>query len=192
VICGQRWKPITPVKSPRSSPARSPNLRQSYGSTDKALAETAARAASQHEVYQELMLTPTGKDLDTLAKSAGWDDDFGRLQQKLLGGGLPQILATANEELIAAEASRDKLLQCGTPTADPGCHVIQRYIAQVSRGRSKEVVFAEILSGFLLAADPKVVAPNPRLLALNLVMAEDWCIPMRDFGLHMRILDYFH
>jgi adenosine deaminase len=73
-----------------------------------------------------------------------------------------------------------------------GCHVIQRYIAQVSRGRSKEVVFAEILSGFLLAADPKVVAPNPRLLALNLVMAEDWCIPMRDFGLHMRILDYFH
>ena len=59
--------------------------------TDKALAETAARAASQHEVYQELMLTPTGKDLEKLAESAGWDDDFARLQQKLLDGGLPEF-----------------------------------------------------------------------------------------------------
>ena len=48
------------------------------------LAETASRAASQHEVYQELMLTPTGKDLETLAKSLGWNDDFSVMQQKLL------------------------------------------------------------------------------------------------------------
>ena len=115
------------------------------GTTDKALAETAARAASQHEVYQELMLTPTGKDLETLAQSIAWDDDFSRLQQKLLDGGLPRILATASQQLSAAEASRDKLLQCGTPTADPGCQVVQRYIAQVSRGKSKQIVFAEIL-----------------------------------------------
>jgi adenosine deaminase/adenosine deaminase CECR1 len=161
--------------------------------TDKALAETAARAASQHEIYQELMLTLTGKDLETLAESVAWDDDFARLQQKLLAGGLPQILATASQELTAAEASRDKLLQCGTPTADPGCQVVQRYIAQVSRGKSKEIVFAEILTGFLLAGgDPKLVAPNSHLLGLNLVMAEDWYVPMRDFELHMRILNYFH
>jgi hypothetical protein len=70
---------------------------------------------------------------------------------------------------------------------------VQRYIAQVSRGKSKEVVFAEILSGFMLAgADPKLVAPNPHLLSLNLVMAEDWYVPMRDFPLHMRMLNYFH
>ena len=163
------------------------------GTTDKALAETAARAASQHEVYQELMLTPTGKDLETLAESVGWDDDFGRLQQKLLDGGLPRILATASQQLNADEVSRDKLLHCGTPTADPGCQVVQRYIAQVSRGKSKEVVFAEILSGFLLAgADPKLVAPNPHVVGLNLVMAEDWYVPMRDFPLHMRMLNYFH
>ena len=105
------------------------------GTTDKALAETAARAASQHEIYQELMLTPTGKDLETLAESVGWDDDFGRLQQKLLAGGLPQILAAASQELNAAEVSRDKLLHCGVPAADPGCQVVQRYIAQVVTGQ---------------------------------------------------------
>ena len=59
------------------------------GATDKMLAETASRAASQHEVYQELMLTPTGKDLETLAKSLGWNDDFGVMQQKLLAERTP-------------------------------------------------------------------------------------------------------
>ena len=163
------------------------------GTTDKALAETAARAASQHEIYQELMLTPTGKDLETLAWSVGWDDDFGRQQQKLLDGGLAKILATASQELGSAEAARDKLLRCGVPAADPGCQIVQRYIAQVSRGKSKEVVFAQILTGFLLAgADPKLVAPNPHMVGLNLVMAEDWYVPMRDFELHMRMLNYFH
>jgi adenosine deaminase len=168
-------------------------VQATNGTTDKALAETAARAASQHEIYQELMLTPTGKDLETLAETVGWDEDFARLQQKLLAGGLPQILAAASQELNAAEASRDKLLQCGVPAADPGCQVVQRYIAQVSRGKSKEVVFAQILTGFLLAgADPKLVAPNPHVVGLNLVMAEDWYVPMRDFALHMRMLNYFH
>ena len=70
---------------------------------------------------------------------------------------------------------------------------MQRYIAQVSRGKSKQIVFAEILSGFMLAgADPKLAAPNPHVVALNLVMAEDWYVPMRDFPLHMRMLSYFH
>ncbi|MFI5115411.1 MAG: adenosine deaminase [Terriglobales bacterium] len=168
-------------------------VQATNGTTDKALAETAARAASQHEIYQELMLTPTGKDLETLAESVGWDEDFARLQQKLLAGGLPQILAAASQELNAAEVSRDKLLHCGVPAADPGCQVVQRCIAQVSRGKPKEVVFAQILTGFLLAgADPKLVAPNHHVVGLNLVMAEDWYVPMRDFALHMRMLNYFH
>jgi len=161
--------------------------------TDKALAETAARAASQHEVYQELMFTPAGRDLETLAKSVGWDDDFGRLQQKLVASGLVQILATASEQIEAAEISRDKILHCDTPQAHPGCQVEQRYIAQVSRGKSKEVVFAEILTGFLMAgADPKLVSPSLHMVGLNLVMPEDWHVPMRDFSLQMEMLDYLH
>ena len=164
-----------------------------YNTTDKALAETAARAASQHEVYQELMFTPAGKDADALATSVGWDDNFSRLQQKLIDAGLPQMLATASEQIKAAEISRKKLLHCGTPQADPGCQVEQRYLAQVSRGKSKEVVFAEMLTGFLMAgADPKLVPPTPHMVGLNLVMAEDWYVPMHDFSLHMRMLNYLH
>src|SRR5208337_4038946 len=131
------------------------------------------------------------KDLDALAKSVGWDDDFERLQKKLIAGGLPQILATARQEMEAAESARDKILNCGHPAADPGCQIQQRFIAQVSRGKSKEVVFAQALAGFLLAgADP--VAPAPHIVGINLVMAEDWYVPMSDFSLHMRMLGYLH
>ncbi len=93
----------------------------------------------------------------------------------------------------AAEASRDKTLNCDTSKADPGCQVKQRFLFQVARGKPKEVVFAQILSGFLMAgADPRLVPPDPNVVGLNLVMPEDWYVPIRDFSLHMRMLDYLH
>jgi adenosine deaminase len=163
------------------------------GTTDKMLAETAARAASQHEVYQELMHSPGGREVDALAKSVGWDEDFGRLEQKLVAGGLPKILATASAELRGDEAGRDNILHCGTPRADPGCQIDQRFLYQVARGKPKEYVFAEIVAGFLMSgADPSLVAPNPHMLGLDLVMPEDWYVPMTDFPVHMRMLGYLH
>ena len=133
------------------------------GTGGKMLAETATRAASQHEIYQELMYPPGSHAIDTLAKQVGWDDDFAKLEQKLLAAGLPKILADASAELRADESERDKVLQCGTPTADRGCQVEQRFLYQVGRGRPKELVFAEILSGFLLSGgDPSVVPADPQ------------------------------
>ena len=163
------------------------------GTVDKMLAESAAGAASQHEVYQELMFPPGSVAIDTVAKAVGWDDDFSRLEHNLMAAGLPKALAQASHELRTAEASRDKLLHCGTPQADPGCQVEQRYLFQVARGRAKELVFTEVLAGFLLSgADSSLVTPDPHMLGLNLVMPEDWYVPMRDFPLHMQMLAYLH
>ncbi len=163
------------------------------GTTSAMLAETAARAASQHEVYQELMHSPGGREVDALAKSVGWDEDFGQLEQKLIAAGLPKILTAASAELRADEAGRDKTLHCGTPQADPGCQIEQRFLYQVARGKAKEYVFAEILAGFLMSgADPSQVRPDPHMLGLNLVMPEDWYVPMTDFPVHMRMLAYLH
>jgi adenosine deaminase len=47
-------------------------------------------------------------------------------------------------------------------------------------------VFAQILLGF------ELVQADSRFVGLNLVMPEDWYIPMRDFKLHMKMLDYLH
>jgi adenosine deaminase len=48
------------------------------------------------------------------------------------------------------------------------------------------MVFAQILLGFELAE------ADPRFVGLNLVMPEDWYVPMHDFDLHMKMLDYLH
>jgi hypothetical protein len=78
------------------------------------------------------------------------------------------------------------VLKCGTPEANPGCDVRIRYLYQVLRGLPREMVFAQILLGFELAQ------ADPRFVGLNLVMPEDWYVPMHDFELHMKMLDYLH
>jgi hypothetical protein len=67
-----------------------------------------------------------------------------------------------------------------------GCGVTVRYVYDVLRGLPPEQVFAQMLLACELARI------DPRMVAVNLVMPEDAYIPMRDFHLHMRMLDYLH
>jgi adenosine deaminase len=41
-------------------------------------------------------------------------------------------------------------------------------------------------------ADPSIVTSDPHMVGLNLVMPEDWYIPMKDFELQMQMLAYLH
>jgi hypothetical protein len=150
------------------------------------IAEASARAAQDHLQYLELMHTAGGLRSAELGTKLGWDNDFARIRQKLLAGGLPEIIAATRKELDADEAKSQLLLKCGTPVADPGCAVTVRYLYQVLRGLPREQVFAQILMGFELAQT------DPRFVGFNLVMPEDWYVPMRDFELHMRMIDYLH
>ncbi|MBS1852066.1 MAG: adenosine deaminase [Acidobacteria bacterium] len=153
-----------------------------------ALAEAATRAANDHLQYLELMHTADGMAAPQLGSNAGWDanNDFAGLRQKMLAAGLPDIAAATRAKLDDDEARMRALLHCRTPQAAPGCSVQVRYLYQVLRGLPREQVFAQILLGFELAAQ------DPRFVGLNLVMPEDWYVPMQDFRLHMQMLDYLH
>lgn len=83
-------------------------------------------------------------------------------------------------------AKQRELLRCDTAQAAPGCTVAVRFLYQVLRGLPKEIVFTQMLVGFELASS------DARVVGLNLVMPEDALVPMRDFSLHMRMLDYLH
>jgi hypothetical protein len=155
------------------------------GQTGKMLAETAARAAAQGEIYQELMLTPASELVADLAKRTVWDDDLARLRQAMLDA-MKQVLDAARAEIERAEAIRDEELACGSSRADPGCEVVQRFVTQISRGSAREKVFAQMLAGFELASSV------PQFVGLNLVQPEDDVVPMRDFSLQMRMLQYLH
>ena len=151
-----------------------------------AIAEAAARAASDHLQYLELMHTADGGPAQRLGAKTGWDDDFARLRQKLLASGLPEVVASTRQQLDHDQAAMRTALRCGTAQADAGCGVTVRYLYQVLRGLPKEQVYAQILLGFELAQ------ADPRFVGLNLVMPEDWYVPMHDFELHMKMLDYLH
>jgi adenosine deaminase len=150
------------------------------------IAETAERAAADHLQYLELMHTADGNLAPELGARVGWDDDFSKLREKVLASGLKDIVAATRQQLDHDEAKMRQLLRCGSPQASAGCGVTIRYLYQALRGLPKEQVYAQILLGFELAQ------ADPRFVGLNLVMPEDWYVPMHDFDLHMKMLDYLH
>jgi hypothetical protein len=150
------------------------------------LAEVRSRAAGEHLGYLELMFNPDGGQAARLGASLEWNDDLGKLRDVLLSGGLQEIVATASRELDKIEQTEQQELHCGAPQPDPGCGVEARYLYQVARGLPRGQVFAQILAGFEMASK------DPRVVGLNLVMPEDWYVPVHDFNLHMRMLDYLH
>ncbi len=96
-------------------------------------------------------------------------------------------MATAASKKLAEDDARAQTeLKCGTSEAQPGCNLKVRYIYQVLRGLPHEAVFAQILLGFELAST------DPHFVGLNLVMPEDWYVPIHDFNVHMAMLDYLH
>jgi adenosine deaminase len=144
------------------------------------------RAGAEHVQYIEFMHTADGGAAPELGIKLRWDPDFAKMREELLAGGLKEI-ATATSKTLGEDDARARTeLHCGTPNAEPGCNVTVRYIYQVLRGLPHEAVFAQILLGFELASS------DPRFVGLNLVMPEDWYVPVHDFNEHMAMLDYLH
>ena len=159
--------------------------------TGDAFAEVAARAAADHLQYVELMNTADGGQAailgtKVLGTELGPDSDFAKLRDKLLAGGMNEVVASVRAQTDANEARQKEVLHCGTPQASAGCGVTIHYLYQVLRGLPREQVFAQILLGFELAK------ADPRFVGFNLVMPEDYYVPMHDFDLHMRIIEALH
>ena len=151
-----------------------------------ALAEVASRAAADHLQYVELMHTADGAGAAMLGAKIGWDDDFARLRDKLLAGGMADVVASVRSQLDADEARKKEVLHCGTAQAAAGCEVAIHYLYQVLRGLPREQVFAQILLGF------ELTKADARFVGFNLVMPEDYYVPMHDFDLHMKIIEALH
>jgi len=150
------------------------------------IGEAAAQAAADHLQFLELMHTADGDDAARLGSKIGWDEHLPQLRDKLLAGGLKEVVSATSKKLDQDEAKARTRLKCGTPEANLGCNVTIRYLYQVLRGLPPAAVFAQIVLGFELASS------DSRFVGLNLVMPEDWYVPMHDFELHMKMLNYLH
>lgn len=165
--------------------------------TGEWLAEVANRAAAQNESYLEIMNTPLLERSTALAAAAGWParpttpPDFAAMRTRLLAAGLHDAVTAVSADIVSAEARRDAIGRCGLEGAAPGCAVRMRLLFQVLRGLPPAVVFAQTLLGFE-TVETELAGGGAHYVGINFVMPEDGYISMRDYALHMRMLDYFH
>ncbi|HVI11112.1 MAG TPA: adenosine deaminase [Candidatus Binatia bacterium] len=152
----------------------------------EAIATTTNRAGRDHLQYVEYMHTADDGAAARLAGKIEWSDDFSKMRDALVAAGIKDVAAETGKRLAADDSRAHEIMKCGAPGAEPGCGVTIRYLYQVLRGLPREIVFAQILLGFELAAT------DPRFVGLNLVMPEDWYVPIHDFNLHMAMVDYLH
>jgi adenosine deaminase len=148
------------------------------------LAEVATRAASQNVLYVEVT---SGWDVNVArqaSRAVEWTDDLAALHARLLDAGLREAGKTA--ALDAAEARMREVLACGTRQAQAGCQVTIRYQAAAARASPPLEVFSMLVWSF------EQSRADPRMVGINLLQPEDWHVPVRDYDLHMRMLDYLH
>ena len=154
--------------------------------TGDMLAEAASNAAAERVSYLELMLTPHA-GATALGRSVASGPDLAQWRARLQAAGVTErVVKPARASLDAAEARLHESLRCASDKPDPGCQVTIRYIAQVGRARTPQEVFAQMVAWF------ELVEADSRVVSLNLVQPEDDPVSVRDFSLHMSMLDYLH
>jgi adenosine deaminase len=147
------------------------------------LAEIIQRAADQNESYLELMVL-NGVPANALGTRIGFDGDFDRTREKLMQAGLPEVVGALRTRVDQLEQGRMAALGCAAHPDSPACRVGVGYLFQILRESPKEQVFAQTLSGFLLASQ------DSRVVGVNIVQAEDGLVSMRDYHLQMQMIGY--
>lgn len=150
------------------------------------VAQVAERSARQHLIYLELMATLDGSVAAHLGMKSAWTPNFTLLRRQLLDAGIARAVAAAESRLNRGQVVWRRDLACGTSHAKPGCRVTVRFLYQVIRALPPQAVFAQFLTGFLLARR------DPRVVGINLVAPEDGYVALHDFHLQMQMLDYLH
>jgi len=159
------------------SPATAPH-------TAAFVAELARRAADQNESYLELMALAGNGPISALGARAGFDGNFEETAAKLGAAGLPELVAGLKTKVDEAVSASRSLLHCDTDATSAPCNVTIRYVYQVLREFPKEQVFAQVLAGFQIAST------DPRVVAINFVQPEDGINSMRNYHLHMQMVDF--
>lgn len=154
------------------------------------LAAVAQRAGKQNILYLELMETIVLPQLFPLVAGIEWTGDPATDYQTLVagafGGQIEDLTENIRLQLADAEARKRELLRCDTPSPMVGCEVEIRFQHQVIREFDPAMVYAQMILGWA------VMEREPRVVGLNLVAPEDGFIALRDYSLHMKMLDHLH
>ena len=167
-----------------------------FGGLDKShtglwLDEITRRSDAENNQYLELMHTPAFDHAARIAHEIGWNPDLAQMRQALLDHGLRDEIAADREEIRKAIEMRNQLQHCGTPQAASACRVQVRFIYQILRAFSPEQVFAQTLLGFE-TVEQAIEQGSDDWVGINFVQPEDYMVAMRDYSLHMKMVEYLH
>jgi len=159
--------------------------------TGQWLDEITRRSDSENNQYLELMHTPAFGHAAGIAHQLGWNPDLAQMRQALLDRGLRDEVAADREEIRKAIEIRNRIQHCGTPQASSACRVQVRFIYQVLRAFAPEQVFAQTLLGFE-TVEQAIEQGSDDWVGINFVQPEDYMVSMRDYTLHMQIVEFLH
>ncbi len=154
------------------------------------LAAVAERADKQNILYLELMETIVLPELFPLiagVKMTGnVSDDYQTLMGGQFGAALGELTQKIQLQLAYAEQKKSELLGCEAGTPKAGCDVEIRFLHQVIREFEPAMVYAQIILGW------SVMEKASEVVGLNLVAPEDGFRALRDYSLHMRMIDHLY
>ncbi len=161
----------------------------------KMLADVMQRAASENELYIELMLTSnsTAQTLGQNEWSAHHDSAsltaadlptfYGELEASSgLAGAVQAVLTDVSQ----SETQARQILGCDSAQPMPGCSVSTRYMTYISRSGATPGVFAQMVASYEAAIQ------DPRLVALNLVGPEDNTGALSRYDVEMAMLGFLY
>jgi adenosine deaminase len=85
-----------------------------------AIAAATNRAGIDHLQYVEFMHTADGRASADLGAKLGWDPDFAKMRDKLLGNGLKEIVSATSKTLADDDSRARTELKCSTHDAEQG------------------------------------------------------------------------
>lgn len=148
------------------------------------LAQITARAQDQAEQYVEPMFGAAFGANRKVTTQVGYSSDFALMRQQMIAAGLFDAMPGASQYAQSLLDRRAALQNCGTAKAEDGCEVAVRFDAQILRNQLPEVVFAQLAFAF------ELIKRDPNFVGLNMVQQEDGVYSLRDYRLHMRMIQY--
>lgn len=148
-------------------------------------------ADAENNQYIELMHTPAFGNAARIARELGFNADLAQMRQTLLDRGLRDEVAVDRAEVKEAIESRNRIQHCGTPEAASACRVQVRFNYQILRAAAPEIVFAQTLLGFE-TVEQSIEQGSDDWVGINFVQPEDYMVSMRDYSLHMHMVEYLH
>jgi len=154
------------------------------------IADLATRAASENQIYIETMFnlgTNTGSLGASLWSGAVTAADLPMFYNMLTMNAGFTAAVDRDVTVVNDAATRYRtLLDCAGAAPPPACGVRVRFIAQISRTGGNDQIFGQLVGAFEMASR------TGNIVGANLSSPEDDTASLRNYDLHMAMLDFLY